>query len=244
MAHFQTDYIFRYNEQTRRDERHLVFDVRALILVIVRSVDKALDSMMSFSKIAEGGSYRIFEAVFDDGFAVIARLPYPCTVPRTFGIASEVATMQFLRMHGIPIPQLFDWASSASNAVGSGYIIMARAEGRELEHTWYTMTLQERMNMMEKIVDVEKKLFQIQLPANGSVYHRSFLESQRNIARVPIKSVDASEDEFCVGPSTEYLWWYGGRDTLAVNRGPCTFLPVTPDMCCTTDEDQGWTQKM
>jgi len=81
-----------------------MFDVKALLQVIAKSVDKAIESILGFSKIAEGGSYRIFEAVFEDGLAVIARLPYPCTIPRTFGIASEVATMQFLRQHGIPIP--------------------------------------------------------------------------------------------------------------------------------------------
>ncbi|KAK5999991.1 hypothetical protein QM012_005079 [Aureobasidium pullulans] len=28
------------------------------------------------------------------------------------------------------------------------------------------------------------------------------------------------ESEFSIGPSSEYLWWYGRRDEIAVNRGP------------------------
>lgn len=165
----------------------------------------------------------MFEAVFDDGFAVIARLPYPCTVPRSFGIASEVATMQFLRLHDIPIPQIYDWASSAANAVGSEYIIMAKIEGQELEHTWYTMTVQERMSLMEKIVDMEKRLFQIPFPASGSLYYTSFLQAQEGVAKMPLETATAKAGEFCIGPSTEYLWWYSGRDTLVVDRGPCKF---------------------
>lgn len=136
----------------RRAERHLIFDVRALLQIIVESVNKQIDCVSTFSKIAEGGSYRVFEAVFDDKTAVIARLPYPCTLPLAFGIASEVATMQFLRMHGLPIPQLYAWAPSVENVVGSAYMIMAKVEGQELENTWYEMSVSERMNMMEKIV--------------------------------------------------------------------------------------------
>lgn len=209
-----------YNEHNRLAERHLIFDVTALLQVIAEGVERSPDSILKFSKIAEGGSYRVFEAVFADGFAVIARLPYPCTVPRSFGIASEVATMQFMRLHDIPVPQVYAWASSATNAVGSAYIIMAKADGQELEHAWYTMTVHERMNVMESIVDMEKKLFQIRLPASGSLYHTSFLEAQKGVAKIPLDTATAKVGEFCIGPSTEYLWWYSGRDALVVKRGP------------------------
>lgn len=211
----------RYNEQRRLAERRLIFDATALLQVIAKAVKRSSDSILKFSKIAEGGSYRVFEAVFGDGFAVIARLPYPCTVPRSFGIASEVATMQFLRLHDIPVPQVYDWASSARNAVGSEYIIMAKAEGQELEHTWYTMTVQERMNVMENIVDMEKRLFQIPFPAFGSLYYTSFLGAQEGVVKIPFETATAKVGEFCIGPSSAYLWWYSGRDVLVVNRGPC-----------------------
>jgi aminoglycoside phosphotransferase len=111
-----------------------------------------VDDITTFTKVAEGGSYRVFEATFQDEKRVIVRLPYPSTAPRSYGIASEVATMQFLRLQGVPIPEVFDWSSSTSNPVGSEYIIMERVPGKELEHTWYTMTVQERMDVVEKIV--------------------------------------------------------------------------------------------
>jgi hypothetical protein len=199
----------------------MVFDARALLQIIVESVNKQIDAVSTFSKIAEGGSYRIFEAVFEDKTTAIARLPYPCTLPQSFGIASEVATMQFLRLHGIPIPQLYAWASSAENAVGSAYMIMAKVEGQELEHIWYGMSVSERMTMMEKIVEMEQRLFQIQLPASGSIYHKIFLDSQEGIDQVPIETAYTGENEFSIGPSNEYLWWYGHRDVMPVNRGPC-----------------------
>lgn len=193
----------------------------ALLRVIAEAVNKPPHSILQFSKIAEGGSYRVFEAVFDDGLAVIAQLPYPCTIPPVFGIASEVATMHFLQLHGIPVPQIFAWNSSAVNPVESEYVIMAKVQGKELDHTWYTMTLQERISMMESIVNLEKKLFQIQSPANGSIYHTTFLEPQEGIFKVPIETPGTNTDRYSIGPSTEYMWWYRNRDKVAVNGGPC-----------------------
>lgn len=64
--------------------------------------------MTLFTKIAKGGSYHIFEATFRNGLKVIARLPDPSTILQKYGIASEVATMEFLRLQGVPIPKVFD----------------------------------------------------------------------------------------------------------------------------------------
>ena len=205
-------------------ERRLVFNATALFEVIAKSVNKPSDAIKSFTKIAEGGSYRVFEAKFDDELGIIVRLPYPCTLPRSFGIASEVATMQFLRLQGIPIPEIFDWASSAENPVGSEYIVMAKAKGKELEESWYSMTISERMSMTERIVDLEEKLFQIRFPSSGSIYHRSFLRS-RGIGMPPISTAGVDAEEVCIGPSSAYLWWYGDRDRLTINRGPCMWIP-------------------
>jgi hypothetical protein len=213
-----------FNESLRLRERRLVFDINGLRQVIANAVGRPTNDLTNLVKIAEGGSFRIIEASFRGGRKVIARLPYPCTIPRKYGIASEVATMDFLRLHGIPIPNVLDWGSSASNDVGSEYIIMERASGKELEGTWYTMTPQERMSIVEKIVDIEKLLFSIQFPASGSLYYRDTLDpgiEKEDIASNPDLGIT---EKFCIGPSTEFLWWYQRRDELLVNRGPCKIL--------------------
>lgn len=53
------------------------------------------------------------------------------------------------------------------------------------------------MSIMAKIVDLELKLFQIQLPANGSIYHTTFLESREAMAKVPLDSAGTNGDEYC-----------------------------------------------
>ena len=211
----------RYNERWRLSERQRGFDIHELCQAAAESVSRSVDDITTFAKIAEGGSYRIFEATFQDRLNVIVRLPYPSTIPQEYGIASEVATMEYLRLHGIPIPKVFDWSSSTDNPVQSEYIIMEKAQGMELEHTWYTMTAKERMAVVEKIVDIERMLFAIRFPASGSIYFKDFLGTRTTTIDLPLAINCGKAARFCVGPSAEFLWWYHWRDELAVNRGPC-----------------------
>ena len=198
-----------------------------------------MDDITTSDKIAEGGSYRVFEVTFHDETKVIVRLPYRSTIPRNYGIASEVATMEFLRLHGVPIPKVFDWSSSTSNEVGSEYIIMERVPGKELKDTWYTMTMEERMKVMEKIVNIEKVLFAIQFPASGSIYYKDSLNATTETVDIPSDSDLREMDKFCIGPSTELLWWYQKRDELGVNRGPCKNFWIRPFLKYLTSGLQG-----
>ena len=129
--------------------------------------------------------------------------------------------MEFLRMHGIPIPKILGWSSSASNQLGSEYIIMERVPGRELADTWHTMTFKERMAVVKKIVDIERLLFGIRFPASGSLFFKDSLDP--DVKSVNMFENNSLEDvgKFCIGPSTEYLWWHQKRNELAANRGPC-----------------------
>ena len=207
--------LIRYNEQLRLAERHLVFDAHALLAAVSKSTNRPVNAILSFNKIAEGGSYRVFEATFDGDDSVIVRIPYPCTLPRSLGVASEVATLEYLRSKGVLVPCVLDWSASSDNAVGSEYMILSKVRGRELELTWHTMSAKERMDMVEKVVDLERQLFQLELPAYGSIYHKTFLDSHPHLTSIAI------EGNFCIGPSSEFLWWYKGRDEVQVNRGPC-----------------------
>ncbi len=202
----------------RLDERRLFINVSELCRVSAIAVDRDVKDIDTFRKVAEGGSYRIIEVTFRDRFQVIARLPYPSTKPVTLGISSEVATMDFLRRHGLPIPKVYDWSSSTSNFVGAEYMIMEKAQGTELQSIWYSMEVEQRMDIVGKIVELEKILFEVPLPASGSIYFKDTLDAK--METVEIVS-EIAPNRFCVGPSTEYLWWYQKRDELAIKSGPC-----------------------
>jgi hypothetical protein len=162
----------------------------------------------------------MLEVTFHDGLKVIVRLPYPCTTPRKYGVASEVATMEFLRDHDVPVPKILNWSSS-TNSLGSEFILMEEFSGRLLSETWYIMTDEERRGIIKKVVDIESTLFKIRLPAYGSLYLKGYLD--RGVRSVDIIKDHGSNNpaRFCIGPSTEQLWWHQKRDELSINRGPC-----------------------
>jgi predicted Ser/Thr protein kinase len=133
--------------------------------------------LLGVAKIAEGGSYRVFEVSFKNKEAAIIRLPYPCTVPRNYGIASEVATIEYLRLHGVPIPRILAWSSTTSNRLGCEYIVMEKARGKELQEVWYIMGHAERKLITAKIVAIESLLFKIWFPASGSYTSRTLSQT-------------------------------------------------------------------
>ncbi len=73
---------YLYNEELRLAERHVHFDVPALKDIAADCVGRR--SVTRMEKLAEGGFCRVFLLTMDDGFGVIAKLPYPLTVPKHF----------------------------------------------------------------------------------------------------------------------------------------------------------------
>jgi hypothetical protein len=83
------------------------------------------------------------------------------------------------------------------------------------------MTEEQRFDVVERIVRLEKMLFDISLPACGSIYFRDTLPAGTRIVDIPSPPSYTGSPKFCIGPSTELLWWYSRRAELAANIGPC-----------------------
>lgn len=178
------------------------------------AVGRTPSDVASFGKLAEGGFNRVFEAVFNDGKRVLARLPYPSTMPKHYAVASEVATMDFLRLQGIRTPKVHAWSSTQNNGVGSEYIIMWRLDGQPLGATWYSLTSKQQHKVIKQIVELETRLMSLDFPACGSIYYQKDLHSER---KTPL----SGQKEFCIGPIAHYSWWHGERSRLDLDRGPC-----------------------
>jgi hypothetical protein len=152
---------------------------------------------------------------------VIVRLPYPSTVPKHYTLASEVATLDFLRLHGIRTPEVYAWSSTEANPVGTEYIIMEKMDGTPLGETWYSMTPKEQHKIMNQIVEWEKQLMSLEFPACGSIYYQKYLPFEKT---VPLP--DQSDAKFCIGPIAHCSWWHDERSLLTINRGPCTCIKI------------------
>jgi hypothetical protein len=138
-------------------------------------------------------------------------------LPRRLAVASEVATMDFARAHGLPTPQVLEYAID-ENPVGSEYILMEKLPGRPIGDAWFDLSEQQRLQVLHDIVKLESKIFNIQLPASGSIYYARDLKPD-----TPKVSMPGVDDQFCMGPYTGLRWWFGKRENLEIDRGPRTY---------------------
>ena len=206
---------FRYNEARRLSERYLEFDVSELKRTVAKAVSKRPEDIQSLRKLAEGGFNRTFEITTKDGMEIIARLPYPSTLPKRYAVASEVATMDLVRSYGVPVPRIYDYSISNDNPVGSEYIIMEKVSGKEIGHSWYDLSIKDKKSITIDVAELEAILFSIQLPAHGSIYYRRDLTPSDRGIDIP------DREGFCVGPIASLGWWYDRRDLISISRGPC-----------------------
>ena len=132
---------------------------------------------VSIQKLAEGGFNRVFLLTMDDGFEVVAKIPYRNTVPSRYLTASEVATMDFLRQKlEIPVPHVYAWSSEKdSNEVGAEYIVMEKATGVRLGDLWWSLNAKQLLKVITQLVQYEAKLLQTPLSSYGSIYFNGFL---------------------------------------------------------------------
>lgn len=202
----------------RHRERRRPFNVPELKRLAALAVQRKQDDIVGFEKLAEGGFNRSFIITARDGFQFVARIPYPVTEPKSLLVASEVATIDFLRSHGMPVPKVFGYSAVADNSAGTEYIFMEFVQGINLGDIWYTLSGQERRTIVSKLVQLESRLFGLQFPASGSLYYCDDLPKIDGRIIVPSPS---SARLFCIGPDTSLALWYGKRLDLPVERGPC-----------------------
>lgn len=213
-------HVCSYNEPLRLSERHLTFNIENLKKIAAGSINRSSTDIKTFRKIAEGGFNRVFEVTMRDNTQILARLPYPSTVPKRLAVASEVATLNLLRSNGIPVPEVLDYSPEPENAVGAEFIIMTKLPGKPIGDLWFEMSEEERVKLMLALVKLEAKLGAIDLPAYGSIYHPCDLPSDIHRVSLPQKNTNR---QYCVGPDASLKWWFEERRLLDIGRGPCKY---------------------
>ncbi|RDX52769.1 protein kinase subdomain-containing protein PKL/CAK/Fmp29 [Lentinus brumalis] len=222
MVHSRND-LFDYtsgrwliNDALRHAERRRVFNIDGLRRLAAQSVDRSPDDIVDFAKLPEGGFNRTFLITMRDGFQMVARIPYPATVPKYFAVASEVATMTLLRLSGLPIPQVYGYSPTLDNAAETEYIFMEFVRGTNLSNVWAGLEEREINSVLRQLTHLESKMMSITFPGGGSLYYAQDLEK---MAGGP-PGVPLEDERFCVGPDTRLPLWFGRRSQLDVDRGP------------------------
>lgn len=160
----------------------------------------------------------------DDEFEAVVKIPYHIAGPKHFATASEAATLQYLHSKGVPVPKLFGYSSSESNPAGVEYLIMEKAQGVGLQTRWLNMSKRKRHKLATSFVEIEKKFFDIPFRSIRSIYFKKDVpaELQRALCTNNMEN-DQDLETFCIGPTADYMFWYGKRAGLSLYRGPCEF---------------------
>ncbi|EAW24094.1 uncharacterized protein NFIA_036660 [Aspergillus fischeri NRRL 181] len=226
----QYEEFFRYSsgrwlwdEDIQLRNRYKRFNVSELKAAATRSV--GAKACVSMTKIAEGGFNKVFRLVMDNNSTVIARIPYPNVGRSCKTTASEVATMDFARtILGIPVPEVLAWSGKAENPVGSEYILMEEATGRQLGEIWDDLKLADKLKIVEDIVAIEKKFLSLSFTRYGSLYfvNDAFpgCEKAEIASDAPQSQREEIESQFVIGPVPNNDFWDKGRASLEIDRGP------------------------
>lgn len=207
----------------KHSERRRCFNVLGLTSLAASAVNRTIKDVARFEKLGEGGFNRTFLITMHDGFQLVGRIPYSATEPKHLLVASEVATMDFLRLSGLPVPKIFGYSTTSENLAGTEYILMELVRGSNLGDIWFDLSEKARITVVTRLVELESRLFNFSFPASGSLYYTKDLDVQTEKIAMPT-SHTSLEKRFCVGPDTRLSLWYGKRSNLDVNRGPCTYL--------------------
>ncbi|KAF4566301.1 hypothetical protein EYR36_011718 [Pleurotus pulmonarius] len=204
-----------YNDALRHKERKATFDVDGLCRLAAESVNQSLTDVVSLSKLAEGGFNRTFVVTLRDSRQVVARVPYPVTAPDYYAVASEAATIEYLRSCEIPAPEIYGYSAGSDNPAGTPYILMDFVQGSKLSDVWPSLSDQDVISIIHQLTQLESQMMSLSFPAGGSLYFTRDLEKVAPGLGIPLE-----DKRFCVGPDTKLALWYGRRTQLDVNRGP------------------------
>ena len=87
-----------WNEPEQLQCRYVKFNLNALVHIAEEAA--GADAIcVNVSKLSEGNFNKVFLATMQDGKQLIVKIPNPNSGPAHYTTASEVATMQFVRIH-------------------------------------------------------------------------------------------------------------------------------------------------
>ncbi|RAK99971.1 uncharacterized protein BO80DRAFT_456099 [Aspergillus ibericus CBS 121593] len=147
----------------------------------------------------------------DNGREVIAKLPNPNAGRPHFTTASEVATLDFLRnVLSLPVPRVYAWSSRASeNPLGAEYILMEKQAGVVLTEVWDTIKAKQKVQILDQVIDIERRLATTGFSKFGSLYYRDDLPENSDATSSLSRDATGNEvqsDKFGIGPVARLIF--------------------------------------
>ncbi|KAB8267869.1 serine/threonine protein kinase [Aspergillus minisclerotigenes] len=152
----------------------------------------------------------------ENGKEVVAKMSIPRIVPMEYSTASEVAVLNYVRAHtAVPVTNIIAWSSDASNPIGSEYILMEKARGRQLVEVWGDMDQLQRFKLIKTLARLEGQPASLEFPGYGNLY-------MRHSAPQPLGESITVNDEYCLGPAYNEPWFL--QCEIGNHSGPWTSL--------------------
>jgi hypothetical protein len=220
-------------------QRHIRFNVNELARCAAEAV--CAETCINIEKYPDGMYNKSMLLTMDNGSQVVAKVPNPNAGQPHFTTASEVATMDFVRIFsacvtttqliiqvrnilGTPVPKVLAWSSRAhETSVDAEYIIMEKAPGIELERVWPSMNIKDRLAVVKTIATFQEAWTSASFTRFGSLYFAYDLEESPRDEPLYTNSdgVEVTDQRFAVGPSTGRETIDHGRAIIEFDRGPC-----------------------
>lgn len=96
---------------------------------------------------------------------------------------------------------------------------MEKAPGICLAFKWTDLRDLEIRRLAHSFVELEKVFSQVPFSATGSLYFKKDVPSSLQAPLYPGEHATETE-QFCIGPIADYMFWYGRRAGLKLDRGP------------------------
>ncbi|KAH6683961.1 phosphotransferase enzyme family protein [Halenospora varia] len=195
-----------------------------------RRVKPSRPILLQKSKKYPDGLYsKAFLLTMDSGVEVVAKVPNPNAGLAHFTIASEVASMDFVRdICATPAPRVLARSSKASeNPVGAEYIIMEKVVGLSLSSVWNSLPIDKKAVIFKQISSYQQAWASIKFQQYGSLYYVADVPTQAE--RSPIcyrdkDDIEVQDSRFAVGPSVSRPTVDFGRAQINFYRGPWSSL--------------------
>lgn len=130
-----------------------------------------------------------------------------------------MATLDYLRSHNLPVPEVYDYSSNAANSAETAYTFLEFMRGTNLGDVWFELGERARLEVVRRLVEMENRLFTLSFPASASLYYTKDLD--RAETRYELPSPVGERGPLCIGPETTLAMWYGKRSDIETSRGPC-----------------------